>query len=170
MSEYICIPSNNAILHPIPITMQLGTKGLKDLITVMRVLLKHNFCCGVLCIAAGLKLLHYNTLLSKRGYCHIPVLYGRPQTGKTISLKFALAAFGCHQRTFYSRGSKEAYLRWCYESTFPVGCDDPQSASVIGQLIVELFNGAKCTLVKGDITPITGCLISANFSMSERSK
>ena len=69
-SEYICIPSNNPILRPIPITMQLGTKGLKELITAMRVLLKHNFCCGVLCIVAGLKLLHYNTLLSKRGYWH----------------------------------------------------------------------------------------------------
>ena len=34
-SEYICIPSNNPILRPIPITMQPGTKGLKELITAM---------------------------------------------------------------------------------------------------------------------------------------
>ena len=169
-SEFICIPSSNPIFRPIPITMQLGTGGLNELISTMRVLLKHNFCCGILCIGSGLMVLHYSRLLAKRGHCHVPVLYGQPQTGKTTSLKAALSAFGCHQRTFYSRGSKEAYLRRCCESTFPVGCDDPQSPAVVGQLIVELFNGAKCTLVKGDITPTTSCLVSANFNMSERSK
>lgn len=169
-SEYICIPDNTPLFRPIPVTMPLGTMGLSNLIQAMRELLKHNFCCGMLSIGAAMMSLHYSKLLAKRGYCHIPVLFGEPQTGKTTTLKICLSAFGCHQRTFYSRGTKEAYLRRCCESTFPVGCDDPQSPMVVGQLIVELFNGAKCTLVKGDIAPISSCLISSNFSLSDRTK
>jgi len=56
-------------------------------------------------------------------------------------------------------------------STLPVGCDDPQSQAAIGQLIVELFNGAKSNLVKsGDKVPITSCIISANFCLAETAK
>ena len=104
-------------------------------------------------------------------HCHVPMNVGASQTGKTAALQCALSLLGCHRHTFYSRGTKEAYLQKCCSLTLPVGCDNPQSSLTTGQLIVELFNGAKCTLVKsGDKTPTTSCIIFANFNIAETAK
>ena len=155
----------------IPVQLPLGKSGLVKLVDAMSTIMRHNFHPALLTLGAGVMLLHYSQLIRKRGHCHVPILYGISQTGKTSTLQFALALFGCHRLTFYSHGSKEAYLQKCCSSTFPVGCDDPQSKVSTGQLIVELFNGAKCTLIKyGDQLPITSCIISANFNLSETAK
>jgi len=61
-------------------------------------------------------------------HCHIPMNVGASPTGKTTALQCALSLFGCHRHTFYSRGTKEAYLQKCCLLTLPVGCDNPQSS------------------------------------------
>ena len=152
----------------IPVHLPLSVSGLVQLVDAMSAIWRHTLHPALLTLDAGVMVLHYSQLIRKRGHCHVPILYGISQTGKTTALQFALSLFGL---TFYSRGSKEAYLQKCCSSTFPVGCDAPQSKASIGQLIVELFNGAKCTLVKyGDKIPITSCIISANFKLSEAAK
>ena len=154
---------------PVSICHPLGSSGLHQLIDAMGSIMGHNFYPAILALGSGVNALHYAQLLNKRG--HIPVLHGMSQTGKTTALQLALSLFGCHHLTFYSRGSKEAYVRKCCSSTFPVGCDDPQSEATTGQFIVELFNGAKSTILKhGDQLPLTTCIISANFNLSERAK
>ena len=155
----------------LPIFFPLGSSGLVDLISALSTTMQHNFHPALLTLGAAVMVLHYAQLVRKRGHCHVPILYGRSQTGKTTALQCALAMFGCHRHSFYSRGSKEAYLLKCSSSTLPIGCDDPPSPSTIGQLIVELFNGAKCTLVKyGDKTPTSSAIISANFNLCETAK
>lgn len=156
---------------PIPVCLPLSTSGLLQLVDTMSSIMRHNFHPALLALGSGVMALHYAQLIHKRGHCHVPILYGMSQTGKTTALQLALALFGCHHLTFYSRGSKEAYFKKCCTSTFPVGCDDPQSEANTGQLIVELFNGAKSTVMRhGDQMPLTTCLISANFNLSERAK
>ena len=131
----------------------------------------HNFYPAILAFWTGVMALHYAQLINKRGSCHISVLHGMSQTGKTTALQLALALFGCHHLTFYSHGTKEAYVRKYCSSTFPVGCDDPQSKTTTWALIVELFNGAKSTIIKhGDKLPLTTCIISGNFNLCERAK
>ena len=156
---------------PISICRPLGSSGLHQLIDAIGSIMGHNFYPAILALGSGVNALHYAQLINKRCNCHVPVLHGVSQTGKTTALQLALALFCCHHQTFYSRGSKEAYIRKCCSSTFPVGCDDPQSEATTGQLIVELFNGAKSTILEhGDQLPLTTCIISANFNMSERAK
>ena len=155
----------------LPITLPLGNYGLIKLVDAMRTIMRHNFYPSVLALGAAGMLLHYSRLMRRRGHCHVPLLFGKSQTGKTTALVSALAMLGCHRNTLYSRGTKEAYLSKCCSSVFPIGCDDPQSQATTGQLIVELFNGAKCTTVKhGDQKPLTSTIISANFSLSETTK
>ena len=160
-----------ATAAPVSICHPLGSSGLHQLIDAIGSIMGHNFYPAILALGSGVMALHYAQLISKRGHCHVPVLHGMSKTGKTTALQLVLSLFGCHHLTFYSRGSKEAYVRKCCSSTFPVGCDDPQSETTTGQLIVELFNGAKSTILKhGDQLPLTTCIISANFNMSERAK
>jgi len=156
---------------PIPVTLPLNSSSIVPLVNVMCTIMRHNIYPALLTLGASVMVLHYSQIVSKRGHCHVLILFGRSQTGKTTALQCALSLFGCHRRTFYSHGTKEAYLQKCCMSTLPVGCDDPQSQAAIGQLIVELFNGAKSNLVKsGDKVPITSCIISANFCLAETAK
>lgn len=168
-SQYICIGSTLKELKRIPVHLPLGTNKLQALLLSAKKILAHNYESCLLGVGAGISVLHFRRLIDKRGFCHIPLFYGPPQTGKTTSLEIALAAFGCHKATFFSRGTKEAYVKKYSISTFPVGCDDPQSEPAMGQLMVELFNGAKVTLIKGDVT-LTTMMVSANFSLSDIAK
>ena len=156
---------------PVPVTLPLTAASLVPIVNAMCTIMRHNFYPALLTLGASVMVLHYSQIVRKRGHCHVPILFGSSQTGKTTAPQCALALFGCHRHTFYSRGTKEAYLQKCCSSTLPVGCDDPHSPAAIGQLIVELFNGAKSTLVKsGDKIPITSCIISANFNLAETAK
>ena len=166
-SPYICLPSTLKDLKRIPVCLPLGTNNLRVLLLSAKKILAHNFESCLLSVGAGISALHFRQLVDKRGFCHIPLLYGPPQTGKTTSLEIALSAFGCNKATFFSRGTKEAYVKKCSISTFPVGCDDPHSELATGQLMVD---GAKVTLIKGDVTPLTTMMVSANFSLSDIAK
>jgi hypothetical protein len=164
-SSYTCIQSTLKEMKCIPVHLPLGTNKLRALLLSAKTILAHNCLLGV---GAGVSVLHFSQLIDKRGFCHIPLIHGPPQTGKT-TLEIALSAFGCHKATF-SRGTKEAYVKKCSTSTFYVGCDDPLSELATSQLMVELFNGAKVTLIKGDITPLTTMMVSANFTLSDGAK
>ncbi len=130
----------------VPICLPLGTGPFSRVVQTMQIILRHNFVPGLLSLGAAVTLLHYSQLIRKRGHCHIPVLFGHSQTGKTTALQLALSLFGCNRKTFFSKGSKASYLKKCSESTFPVGCDDPISPKHVGQLVVDLFNGARVTM------------------------
>ena len=176
-SEYVWLSARDCRTVGLPgpialsVSLPLGSAGLVKLIDALSTMMQHNFHPAILTLGAAVMVLHYTQLLRKRGHCHVTVLFGNSQTGKTSALLIALSLFGCHHQTFFERGSKEAYLHKCCISSLPVGCDDPQSQATTGQLIVELFNGAKCTLMKsGDMSPLTSTIISANFNLSETAK
>jgi len=138
------------------------------LVDALWTIMRHNIYHALITLGASVMILHYSQIVRRRGHCHVPMNVGASQNGKTTALQCALSLLGCHRHTFYSRGTKEAYLQKCCSLTLPVGCDNPQSSVTTGQLIVELFNGVKCTLVKsGDKTPTTSCIIFANFNLAE---
>lgn len=58
-------------------------------------------------------------------------------------------------------------MQWISTSTMPFVWDDPTNPDDVGQLSVDLGNGA----VRGKITelpqtPLTGCLVTANFDLA----
>jgi hypothetical protein len=92
-------------------------------------------------------------------------------TGKSLALRAGLSLFGSHRTWFYSRGTCEKYLLNLSRSTFPIGIDDPQKPDAIGELMVDLFNGAKSTTIThGDIQPITSGIVTANFNLEQKKK
>ena len=57
------------------------------------------------------------------------------------------------------------------KSQIPIGIDNPQQQKTIGEMIVDLYNGAMCiTIAHGDIKPLTAPIISSNFSMEDEMK
>ena len=141
-----------------------------ELRTAMRVLLKHNFCCGVLYIAAGLKLLHYNMLNVKAKLLPYPSSIWTATNRENDFPQIFPCSLQLSPTDLLLQREQGGLLEVVLWINIPSRMRWSAVGVIISQLIVELFNGAKCTLVKSDITPITDCLISANFSMSERSK
>ncbi len=57
------------------------------------------------------------------------------------------------------------------KTQIPIGIDDPQNQKKIGEMLVDLYNGAiTTTIAHGNTTPLTGPLISANFNMEDEIK
>ena len=103
---------------------------------------------SILALGATAMALHYSTIIQRNHHCHIPFLTGPSGTGKTTALRSGLSLLGAHEQRFFSRGTTEKYSIHCCESSFPIGCDDPLSEVQTGQLVVDLYNGAKVTTVK----------------------
>lgn len=155
----------------VKVGLPLSTEGLLPLVEAMTVTLKHNAPAALMVLGCGCLALHYRTIVDCNGECPAPLIVGGIGTGKSLSLKFSLATFGCSQSRFYSRGTREKYSLLLGKSTFPLGIDDPKNPHAIGELLMDLFNGGKsATVTHGDIQPISTGLITANFNMADKAK
>ena len=115
--------------------------------------------------------MHYKTIIEENGECAAPFICGPVGTGKSLALRAALSMFGGQKSRFYSRDTREKYLLLMSQSTFPVGIDDPQRPESIGELMIDMFNGAKSTTVAhGDVELITSGIVTANFDLSQRAQ
>ena len=150
-------------LSKLTISLPLSTLGLQELIGCLHTIMKHNFLPTVLSLGASAMAVHYPKTLQQKNQCHIPLLSWVSGTGKTTVLKSALSLFGGHESHFFLRGTQQSYAQHCCNS---FGFVDPLSEQRTGQLIIDLYNGAKITSVKwGETKPLTTVLISANFTM-----
>lgn len=157
----------NAIYIPGPLT----TDGLHALIETMHTVMCHNFSASLMVLGCACMAMHYKTIIDVNGECPAPFVCGDVGTGKSLALRAALSMFGGHKTRFYSRGTREKYQLLLSQSTFPVGIDDPQRPDSIGELMIDLFNGAKSTTVThGDIQPITSGIVTANFNLAQRAQ
>jgi hypothetical protein len=160
-------PNSDAII----ISGSLSTEGLHSIIGALHGVMRHNFAASLMVLGCSCMALHYETILDKNGECPAPFVCGSVGTGKSLALRAALSLFGCHKARFYSRGTREKYQLLLSQSSFPVGIDDPQKPDAIGELMIDLFNGAKATTVAhGDVAPITGGIVTANFDLSQKAK
>lgn len=155
----------------LPVSRPLGVKSLKNLLATLRIIMHHNFYPSVLALGATAMALHYSTIIKHSHHCHIPFLTGPSGTGKTTALRSGLSLIGAQEKRFFSRGTKEKYSQHCCESSFPIGCDDPLSEAHTGQLVVDLYNGAKSTTIKhGEMKPLSTAIVSANFAMTAKAR
>ena len=153
------------------ISLPLSKEILNTLFSTLRDLMQHNYCPSVLTLGATAMALHYLTLIQRNHHCHIPFQSGASGTGKTTALRSGLSLLGAHEKRFFSHGTKEKYTLRCSECAIPVGCDDPVSELHTGQMVVDLYNGAKFTTVKhGDLKPLSTAIVSANFTMTSKAR
>ena len=160
-------PNCEAIVIP----KMLSTDGLHPLLDALHKVMKQNFPAALVVLGSAGLSMHYKTLVEKNGECPAPFICGGVGTGKSLALRAALSLFGSHKTCFYSRGTREKLLQHLSWSALPIGIDDPQKPDTIGELMVDLFNGAKSTTIShGDIQPITTGIVTANFNLSQKLK
>ena len=148
----------------------LSTHTLGTLLKTLRASLKHNFIAAVLVMAGCLMSFHYQYILDKFEGCPVIVAYGNSGTGKTTSLKVGLALFGNCRRAIVRRATA-AYIRdRCSLSTIPFGIDDPSVPREVGEMLVDLFNGATSATCSHSFNPVGIPVVTANFSMAERER
>ena len=110
----------------------------------------------------------HSTILKHNLCCPVPFLCGGVGKGKLLALRFALSLYAAHTHEFFSRGTKEKYLLHLSRSSIPIGIDDPQSNKSLGELIEDIYNGAKSTTVShGNLQPTTSGIITANFNLAD---
>ena len=118
---------------------------------------------------------HYRTIIQMYGGCAVTVATGRSSTGKSTSIRAALALFGCAHNGIFSKGTNAGMLERSARSTVPYGVDDPCKAKGcktnqldIGELCVDLYNGQKTiNLRSGTCRPVSTAIIATNFNAGE---
>lgn len=147
------------------ITLPLSTSPLQSLLERLAARLQHNFYPAVLLMGSTVLALHYKQFIAKLKYCPIPLAVGESGTGKSTALESAFSVLGACKSRMYSKVTREKIFSMCCNNGVPLGVDDPHSQSDISKLLVELYNGYKsATVAKGDQTPSTTAVVSANFS------
>jgi hypothetical protein len=100
------IASSGDAIH---VRLPLTTDGLLPLIEAITVTMKHNAPPALMVLGSGCIALHYKTIIDVNGECPAPLIVGPVGTGKSLSLRYALAIFACAKSRFYSRGTREKY-------------------------------------------------------------
>ncbi len=82
-----------------PLTMS----PLIKLVSLCKILMKHNFISSLLTIAGSIMALHYTTIAKVFAGCPIVVCMGPSETGKTTALRSALSLIGmCWHSCYYN--------------------------------------------------------------------
>ncbi|XP_052780058.1 uncharacterized protein LOC128217159 [Mya arenaria] len=153
------------------ISLPISIKPLRKFLRKAVVVLGDNF--GAAAMAWGyMFILHrYRWILESLRHFNLPVLYGPPTAGKTLVANCGAWLNGCTELQIASRCTLSFLMGWFTSSTMPFVWDDPSVPDEVGQLSVDLGNGA----VRGKATeapqvPATACLVTANFDMATVSR
>ena len=138
-------------------------------------ILSHNFLPGLLVISGALMSFHYRTVIELYGGCAVTVATGDSGTGKSTSIKAALALFGIAHNNIFVKGTNAGMLERSTRSTLPYGIDDPAKGKRskvnqldIGELCVDLYNGQKTlNLRSGSCKPMGTAIIATNFETDQ---
>ncbi len=76
------------------IVTPLSVSPISRLLSAMKVVLKHNYLAGLLTVSGGIMALHYSKIIEVLSGCPIVVAVGPSETGKSTSIKAALAFSG----------------------------------------------------------------------------
>ena len=153
------------------IDLPLSIDPLCNLIRALKNHFKHNFVPCILTMGAAIMSLHYKLMLKKLKSCPVPLAFGESGTGKTTALLCALGMMGTCNTRLYSKVTIAKILQLCTSCGLPLGVDDPQSKNDISRLIIDLFNGAKNSTVRGgDQRPTSTCIIAANFTTVDQQR
>ena len=152
-----------------------GLDNAVEFLTSLKKCLNHNFLPGLLVVSGALMSFHYCTVIQLYGGCAVTVATSESRTGKSTSIKAALALFGCAHNGILSKGTIAGMLERSTRSTLPYSIDDPSKAGGcrtnqlnVGKLCVDLYNGQKMiNLRSGASKPMGTAIIATNFDEQE---
>ncbi len=72
----------------------LSVSPISRLLSAMKVVLKHNYLAGLLMVSGSIMAMHYSKIVEVLSGCPIVVAVGPSETGKSTSIKAALAFSG----------------------------------------------------------------------------
>jgi hypothetical protein len=90
---------------------------------------KYTTIPAVLMLGAACMAFHYNLIVSIKKCCPVTLGFRPSGTGKTISLRCALALFGVHNQHMFQQCTLQYYASRCSECTIPFGIDDPSHSN-----------------------------------------
>ena len=76
------------------IQIPLCTSPLRRLLSVLQVVLKHNFTSGLSLIGGTMMALHYRSVVRVNSGCPMMIAAGQSETGKSTAIKSALSLTG----------------------------------------------------------------------------
>ena len=76
------------------IQLPLSVSPMRRLLRAMKAVLRHNFVPSLLTVAGAVMAMHYQRVVAVNSGCPAVILTGRPETGKTLSIKCALSILG----------------------------------------------------------------------------
>jgi hypothetical protein len=144
----------------------LSANPLQKLFSWAKLNLSHNSIPSMLLSGSCCMALHYKRIIETLLFCPVPLAYGESSgTGKTTSLIIGLSPVCSYPSRFVSQSTYQKYADLCSSSYLPLGIDDPKSKTVISDLVIALFNGAKAATIKhGEKVPTSMAVLSVNFT------
>ncbi|CAG2217132.1 unnamed protein product [Mytilus edulis] len=106
----------------------------------------------------------YQWLSANTRHFNIPILYGEPMVGKTLIAMCAAWLTGCKETHIASRCTLAFVNSWLTKSTLPFIWDDPTTAEDVSQVAVDVYTWQINRPVYQ--TPLTGCMVTANFDLN----
>ena len=79
----------------------LSTAPLKCLVSLLEVVLKHNFINGLLVMAGSVMALHYTDVIKVNSGCPLVIASGPSETGKTTAITSGLSVTGINPAQFF---------------------------------------------------------------------
>ena len=178
LSEYIWSPeclsakADKVSVHEITpsISTPLSVECLHEMVTLVETTMKHNALSALLLIGGAIMSCHYRQIVDTFGGFPIVLACGPTETGKSTSLKVGLSLTGGQKHAFYAKGTNAYFLERAALSCLPFGIDDPNMSTYggrkqldIGELVVDLYNGAKtANLRSGARQPSSVPIIATN--------
>ncbi len=157
------------------VVKDLDTGCLHKLMGLLRSATRHNFFSALLVVGGALAGTHFRKIIDHFGGFSILIAFGPTETGKSTSIRAALSILGCQRAGFYSKGTSAYMMERSALSCFPYAIDDPNMGSYagrkqldVGELIVDLYNGAKtANLRSGALQPCSAPIIATNTPPKE---
>lgn len=151
------------------IVVPSSTNAVCELFKLIPKLFKHNTIPAVFMMGAACMAFHYNNIIATKKSCGVPLAFGPSGTGKTLSLRCALALFGAQKQHMFQQGTLQFFSNRCSECTIPFGIDDPSHSNELAELLLSIFNGTKrANITRGSNKPQSSPIIAANFSLQDK--
>ena len=117
-----------------------SSEAVCNLFRLLPTVFKHNTIPAVLVMGAACMAFHYGIIINTKKSCGVPLAFGPSGTGKTMSLRCALALFGTHNQHMFQQGTLQFFANRCSESTVPFGIDDPSHSNELAEQYLMVLN------------------------------
>ena len=140
---------------------------LVDLFQAIEICTQHNRDCALLTFGAVAMNSHHQTIVEEKGGAPIVVLYGQPDTCKTLTTAAVLSILGI-EKCIYRGTRREYFVHLAAQTSLGLMYDDPNRVQEVENVIVDFHNAIKRgSFVRGTEKPCCGIIIACNFTLGK---